>query len=143
IPVIKNTPKSFKSKRFSARMCTSSFRRWHKYVKVYPWPTGFRPEGVSRMARAAPLLILAAFAAAAQAQDAPTMALRLSPQLSSDVPHVAIAPAQTQPQFSSASQPNAVDAAARIGLGEYRIGPEDLIEIQVFGVDQLARTVRV
>jgi hypothetical protein len=35
------------------------------------------------MARAAPLLILAALAtAAAHAQDAPTVALRLSPQLS-------------------------------------------------------------
>ncbi|MBC8023966.1 MAG: polysaccharide biosynthesis/export family protein [Burkholderiales bacterium] len=37
----------------------------------------------------------------------------------------------------------AIAAAARMGLGDYRIGPEDLLEIQVFGVDQLARTVRV
>src|SRR2546423_423248 len=31
----------------------------------------------------------------------------------------------------------------RTGVKDYRIGPEDLLEIQVFGVDQLARTVRV
>src|SRR3982750_1776538 len=94
------------------------------------------------MARAAPLLILAAFAAAAQAQDAPTMALRLSPQLSSEGPNVAAAQPQA-PRLVSAPQSTGIDAAARMGLGEYRIGPEDLIEIQVFGVDQLARTVRV
>ncbi len=29
------------------------------------------------------------------------------------------------------------------GLRDYRIGPEDLLEVQVFGVDQLSRTVRV
>jgi polysaccharide export outer membrane protein len=28
-------------------------------------------------------------------------------------------------------------------LRDYRIGPEDLLEVQVFGVDQLSRTVRV
>jgi polysaccharide export outer membrane protein len=94
------------------------------------------------MARAAPLLIFAAFAAAAQAQDAPVVALRLSPQLSSEIPHVAAAQPQAGKLVSS-PQPTGIDAAARTGLGEYRIGPEDLIEIQVFGVDQLARTVRV
>ena len=69
------------------------------------------------------------------------MALRLSPQLSADVAHVAapMAPAQ----LVSAPASTAFDVAARMGLGEYRIGPEDLIEVQVFGVDQLARTVRV
>jgi len=93
------------------------------------------------MARAAPLLILAALAtAAAQAQDAPTVALRLSPQLSTDVAHVTPAPVQ---RLAAAPRSTAIDAASRVGLGEYRIGPEDLIEIQVFGVDQLARTVRV
>jgi polysaccharide biosynthesis/export protein len=29
------------------------------------------------------------------------------------------------------------------GAGEYRLGPEDLLEIQVFGVEELSRTVRV
>jgi polysaccharide export outer membrane protein len=43
---------------------------------------------------------------------------------------------------------DAVPAASLAPLGspvarDYRIGPEDLLEIQVFGVDQLARTVRV
>ena len=93
------------------------------------------------MARAVPLVIFAALAmAAAQAQEAPTVALRLSPQLSTDVPHVATAPS---PKPVAATPSAGFDAAARTGLGEYRIGPEDLIEIQVFGVDQLARTVRV
>ena len=34
-------------------------------------------------------------------------------------------------------------AAPASPLRDYRIGPDDLIEIQVFGVDQLSRTVRV
>jgi polysaccharide export outer membrane protein len=42
-----------------------------------------------------------------------------------------------------ASPPGPVDTASRTGIGEYRIGPEDLLEVQVYGVDQLARTVRV
>ena len=95
------------------------------------------------MARAARFLILAALcAAAAQAQEAPTVALRLSPQLSTDVPQVAAS--QPRPaKVVTPTQSIGIDAAARTGLGEYRIGPEDLIEMQVFGVDQLARTVRV
>ena len=95
------------------------------------------------MTRAVPAAMLAAaWAVAAQAQEAPSMALRLSPQLSVDVPH-APATAVTAPAAQLAVAPRAIDAAARTGLGEYRIGPEDLIEVQVFGVDQLARTVRV
>ena len=93
------------------------------------------------MARAAPFIVMAAcVTAAAQAQEAPQMALRLSPQLSTDVPH---ARAPARPQVAAAMPATAFDAASRTGLGEYRIGPEDLIEVQVFGVDQLARTVRV
>ena len=68
----------------------------------------------------------------AMAQDAPRLALRISPELS-----VAASP---QPR---AAAPAATEAASRMGLGDYRIGAEDLLEIQVFGVDQLARTVRV
>ncbi|MEO5694269.1 MAG: polysaccharide biosynthesis/export family protein [Usitatibacter sp.] len=34
-------------------------------------------------------------------------------------------------------------AVKQVGIRDYRIGPEDLIEIQVFGVEQLTRTVRV
>jgi polysaccharide export outer membrane protein len=34
-------------------------------------------------------------------------------------------------------------APVRLTMNDYRIGTEDLLEIQVFGVDQLSRTVRV
>ena len=36
-----------------------------------------------------------------------------------------------------------VATSARVTLKDYRIGGEDLLEIQVFGVEQLSRTVRV
>ena len=90
------------------------------------------------MAMAARFVLVAAALAApfgAAAQDAPRVALRLSPELSTPaaVSSLAASPALEAP----------VQAAARMGLGDYRIGAEDLIEIQVFGVDQLARTVRV
>lgn len=39
--------------------------------------------------------------------------------------------------------PLAATALPRSTIRDYRIGPEDLIEIQVFGVDQLSRAVRV
>ena len=39
--------------------------------------------------------------------------------------------------------PLAAATAPRTTVRDYRIGPEDLIEIQVFGVDQLSRAVRV
>ena len=82
------------------------------------------------------LLIAAALAgpACAIAQEAPRLALRLSPELSATAaPAGADAPALETP----------MQAASRMGLGDYRIGAEDLLEIQVFGIDQLARTVRV
>ena len=41
------------------------------------------------------------------------------------------------------AEPLAVAPAPRSTIRDYRIGPEDLIEIQVFGVDQLSRAVRV
>ena len=47
------------------------------------------------------------------------------------------------PSIASAA-PHAVPGAPiKVATKDYRIGPEDLIEIQVFGVDQLTRTVRV
>lgn len=96
------------------------------------------------MARAVPAIFFAAFTiAAAHAQEAPSMALRLSSQLSTDVAHAPVRPAMPAAQLASAPARAAFDSASRTGLGEYRIGPEDLIEVQVFGVDQLARTVRV
>ena len=83
------------------------------------------------------VLVAAALAASpgAGAQDAPRVALRLSSELS--------APSATASLAAPAALDSPVQAAARMGLGDYRIGAEDLLEIQVFGVDQLARTVRV
>ena len=86
----------------------------------------------------ATMVVALAWAATAYAQDAPQVALRLSPQLSTDTGGSAPV-ARALPAMA----PAAVDTASRMGLGEYRIGGEDLLEIQVFGVDQLARTVRV
>jgi polysaccharide export outer membrane protein len=70
--------------------------------------------------------------ASALAQDASRVALRMSPELSTGV-----APAR------SMDPARAAPGSPRSSLGDYRIGPEDLLEIQVFGVEQLARTVRV
>jgi len=92
------------------------------------------------MARGATFVVLAALAGAAGAlaQETPRFALRMSPQLSE------VSPAREPVTASSAPSPT-TDAAPtpRVSLGDYRIGPEDLIEVQVFGVDQLARTLRV
>ena len=49
-------------------------------------------------------------------------------------PTMALPPSANSAPLVSAVSPSAKD---------YRIGAEDLLEIQVFGVDQLARTVRV
>lgn len=49
-------------------------------------------------------------------------------------------------QLSSVPQVEAGDTATRPAgstVKDYRIGAEDLLEVQVFGVDQLSRTVRV
>ena len=91
------------------------------------------------MRRAAPFVLLAGLAcyAPAWAQDAPRPALRLSAELKT-APDVDVA--RTAPVTAVESP---IAGAARMGLGDYRIGPEDLLEIQVFGVEQLARTVRV
>jgi len=93
------------------------------------------------MARGAGFVLVAALAGAccAYAQDASRFALRLSPQLSEvPAPRDSVAVTQAVSQVAPGASP-----APRAGLGDYRIGAEDLLEIQVFGVDQLARTVRV
>jgi polysaccharide export outer membrane protein len=97
------------------------------------------------MARASPaiILVVAIAAAGAQAQEAP--ALRMSSSLTLDRVQERPAPVFSDP---AALQPISVapgptDTASRMGIGEYRIGAEDLLEVQVFGIDQLARTVRV
>jgi polysaccharide export outer membrane protein len=88
--------------------------------------------------KAARSILLAAVAcsASAWAQDVPRLALRMSGELTAPMPGAEMAAARP-----TAAAP--LDTASRMGLGDYRIGREDLLEIQVFGVDQLARTVRV
>lgn len=89
-------------------------------------------------------LVFASFAliaaAPALAQDAGKLSLRMSDELTLGA--VAARAPAAQPAPALAPQP--VPAQPANGaLRDYRIGPEDLIEIQVFGVDQLTRTVRV
>src|SRR5258708_18213440 len=92
------------------------------------------------MARGATFVIVAAVASAvcAVAQETPP-GLGMSSQLSESAPAPDRLPA---PATSSALQ-SRLASEAHAGLGDYRIGAEDLLEIQVFGVDQIARTVRV
>lgn len=82
------------------------------------------------------LAALACAAGTAPAQDSPRPALRLSDELNLERPL----------ERSAAVVPTAAmarPAGAAPTPRDYRIGPEDLLEIQVFGVDQLTRTVRV
>lgn len=79
--------------------------------------------------RLAGLLLLAAAACVRAEGAAADGGLRMSLEL-------------TAPQ-AAFGEPGAVTAPARPGAHEYRIGPEDLLEVQVFGVEQLSRTVRV
>ena len=66
--------------------------------------------------------------------------LRLSLRLSD----VATAPAAAPVIPVAAAAPiAAAPALSRGGPRDYRIGSEDLLDVQVFGVDQLSRTVRV
>lgn len=59
-------------------------------------------------------------------------------------PAQAPAPARTEPVTVGGGEPAVVNLAmpAAIGL-DYRIAPNDLIEMEVFGVSELKRTVRV
>lgn len=84
-------------------------------------------------ARCAAVVGLALAAAGAAAQEPSRLSLRMSDALS-----LGAATATPRP----ASIP-AAPSLLPINSRDYRIGPEDLIEIQVFGVDQLTRTVRV
>jgi len=100
------------------------------------------------MTRSAPLVLIAALACAATAvaQDAPQAGLRMSSQLTTDAAATrapASAPVIASTPALVVAPAGPVDTASRTGIGEYRIGPEDLLEVQVYGVDQLARTVRV
>ena len=67
----------------------------------------------------------------ASAEEPARLSLRLSDELTLNA-----APARAASALPRApSQPG--------GARDYRIGPDDLLEIQVFGVEQLTRTVRV
>src|SRR5689334_5238203 len=72
-----------------------------------------------------------AVAAGAAAEEPSRLSLRMSDELT-------LTTAAARPEAAS---PRA--AAPMAGARDYRIGPDDLLEIQVFGVEQLTRTVRV
>lgn len=80
-------------------------------------------------------------ATSAPAQAPEKVSLRLSSELSlTATPPVTATPAR------AASAADLVPVAAvgtSLTMRDYRIGPDDLLEVQVFGVDQLTRTVRV
>lgn len=85
-------------------------------------------------------------ALAAGAQEPGKLSLRLSAELSLGREAAqAIAPGASSalPQAALLLASIPPGSAAQASMRDYRIGPEDLIEIQVFGVDQLTRTVRV
>jgi polysaccharide biosynthesis/export protein len=82
--------------------------------------------------------LLASVQAIAQEPGKPS--LRLSDELTLSSVAVRVPAAALQ---RAALLPAAPQGAAPYSQRDYRIGPEDLLEIQVFGVDQLTRTVRV
>ena len=75
------------------------------------------------------------FAAAAFAQGTDKLSLRMSNELTFG--SAPAAPPVAPPDVAALLQP------VSLSLKDYRIGPDDLLEVQVFGVDQLTRTVRV
>jgi polysaccharide biosynthesis/export protein len=74
------------------------------------------------------------------AEDDLNLALKRSDALSIG-PSTGVAPTRATP--SPVTPSPVLPAAGPLSIKDYRIGPEDLLEIQVFGVDQLSRTVRV
>ena len=99
----------------------------------------------ARRARAARFLPAAVLCVAlpALADPAPAPALRLSGELTMGA--VAMRSPSAAEARAAATQPVAAEALAgqALTMRDYRIGADDLLEIQVFGVDQLTRTVRV
>ena len=105
------------------------------------------PGSKSAWRAGAAAMVAAACASAGPATAEPqaALSLRMSDRLSVAAAAVT-APAATTPRASSPR--DAVPPVAEAGLPgltprDYRIGPEDLLEVQVFGVDDLTRTVRV
>jgi polysaccharide export outer membrane protein len=78
------------------------------------------------------IVFLALAAAGAMAEEPSKLSLRLSDELTLS---------GTTPAPRIAAVPQGVSPT--VGARDYKIGPDDLLEVQVFGVDQLTRTVRV
>lgn len=76
-----------------------------------------------------PVAAAALFAIGQARADEPAPALRMSSALTTAMP------------TSAAATPR--PGYTRSTMRDYRIGPEDLIDIQVFGVDALSRSVRI
>lgn len=105
----------------------------HSVLPMTPNPS-IKP-GRTRSLLAASLVSLAcAVPTSIYAQEADRPSLKLSDELST---------ARRAEGPTIASMAPASAAPMKVATKDYRIGPEDLIEIQVFGVDQLTRTVRV
>ena len=86
------------------------------------------------------VMVFPALAAANDSTDGAALSLKLSGALDTSLPtpeRAAAVPAR------SAVLTSAPDSAATRARRDYRIGAEDLLEVQVFGVEQLTRTVRV
>ncbi len=62
--------------------------------------------------------------------DGTNHSLKMTDAIVRDAPH-------------AVAEPRAISAPRAFSTRDYRIGTEDLLEVQVFGVDQLSRTVRV
>jgi polysaccharide export outer membrane protein len=95
------------------------------------WIRDSRATGWRRpVARYFVVVALAFAAAGAIAEEPSRLSLRLSDELTlgAAVPRAAAIPTGVSPT---------------LGARDYRIGTDDLLEVQVFGVDQLTRTVRV
>jgi polysaccharide biosynthesis/export protein len=90
-----------------------------------------RGRSAQLVLRAGAFTLLLALPAAAE--EGPVVSLRMSGELTAG-----LAPPRTE---TASPAPNFL--ATKPTTKDYRIGAEDLIEIQVFGVDQLTRTVRV
>jgi polysaccharide biosynthesis/export protein len=69
--------------------------------------------------------------------------LALSPATAADEVAAKISLRMTDELSTTPAAMRVDSATVRASPRDYRIGPEDLLEIQVFGVDQLTRTVRV
>lgn len=84
-----------------------------------------------------------AAAQGAWAQESSKLSLRLSNELTlgAAVARPAVPAASLQAAIPQGAIPQGASPQGMVR--DYRIGPDDLIEVQVFGVDQLTRTVRV